>query len=280
MQATRSLFFVECSCAMRRRRMLWLPPLLLVFCEGHSALRQAQVFALASGGSVSLSFVDLVFLVYQGIPLYVPSANVPFQAPAFWLTQQLYVLFLACGCAQPQTGFEAMLLVHATSRRRYWQSRQGSALACTLLCYLEEYGVLFLLAKQHGAFFTLSEANLALFGVSLSATQRVAWSWYIFGLPLLVSLSFCICQSTLSLRIGTLPAFLLVGGFLACAAFDARPVFLANAAMPLRSALCCAQGGTAVGYTAWLLALAAIFYLGGALFFKRMNVFLAKEGKS
>ena len=72
----------------------------------------------------SPSVTDIWFNIFEGIPIYIPNNNLPFQIPFVWLMIQILVAFLIFNYpTQDLCSYGTQILIHIRNRKMWWISK-------------------------------------------------------------------------------------------------------------------------------------------------------------
>ena len=256
-------------------RIVWYIPVILLAClSAMVTAKQASIFFTYNGLSGTPSFADFLIVFAKGSLPYSPAAQIPFELPAFWMTNLIYILFLTCYYPlQGLMGYGSLVLIKTTRRAYWWRSKCLYIFCSVMLCFALQYSVLLLFALKSPALFLPTPILLTeVFHVPPSIFSDASYLLYAVLLPILLASALSLWQMVLSLVLNATYSFIFGVLYLGASAYLFTPFLLGSAAMLLRSRLSIPNGVPFAPAAGILCVLCIVALMVGERLFRRYNI--------
>ena len=191
-----------------------------------------------------ISFADVI-LIELGADL--PAAQeaagiVGFVFPTMWFLLNIVPCYLTLDYATRDLGGSGIqVITRLHSKSRWWISKCVLSVAAVWIYYIVIYAVLALLCLAFGFDMSLipdetifaTEFKATFISAEVTSLQMLS---ALCLMPCVISAVLCLVQMTLTLFMKPVFAYMIICAYLAAAVLCVSPLFIANYAMPLRSA--------------------------------------------
>lgn len=254
---------------------LWIFPIAITIVIAISNIKLTQIYSTATKVDWKLTFADLSLLLFQGGRPYDLASGEPFQAPATWLLEQLFMCILVCRMdIYPRNTLDQSIILNIHKRRFWWEGKCIATVCQVATTYLLQFAVLFILAPQKETPFQLSPDLLQqAFSLPINGDSGVQWPIYAMFFPCLVSLLLCIIQLYFSLMIGVIAGGIVTFLYLSAAAFYDSPLLVGKFMMVVRSPICSEPEPFGNLSMLILLLIAIACFVLGILHFKKKDLY-------
>ncbi len=191
-----------------------------------------------------ISFADVILIeLGTTLPAVQKAAGITgFAFPTMWFLLNIVPCYLTLDYAtRDLSGGGIQVITRLHSKSRWWISKCVLSIAAVCMYYIIIYAVLALLCIACGYDLSLIPDE-TIFATQFSATfisTEVTSLQMLSALclmPCIVNAALCLVQMTLTLFMKPVFAYMMICAYLAAAVLCVSPLFIANYAMPLRSA--------------------------------------------
>lgn len=225
------------------------------------------------------TFADAAVYLFEGIDVYHPTPDSRFEIPVFWLVNNIYLLFMtAYYPIRDLSGFGKLFLLKSRRRSTAWASKCMWLLLSTVLIYLLEYLLIFLVFPGHTPLAVTPELQQILGRYDPALWQSGLWGYFVFLTPVLTTLTLGMIQMVLSLLWLPIAGFVVDVVILTASAYYFSPLLIGNYTMLRRSSIMLGNGiqyPIAIAVEIMILMALAIF---GGWYFKRYDILEHRKG--
>ena len=191
-----------------------------------------------------ISFADVVLIELRtSLPAVQKAVGITgFTFPTMWFLLNIIPCYLTLDYATRDLGGGGIqVITRLHSKSRWWISKCVLSIAAVCVYYIIIYAVLALLCLAFGFDLSLIPDE-TIFATQFSAKfiSAEVTSLQMFSalclMPCIISAVLCLVQMTLTLFMKPVFAYMIICAYLAAAVLCVSPLFIANYAMPLRSA--------------------------------------------
>ncbi len=191
-----------------------------------------------------ISFADVILIeLGSDLPAAQKAAGMTgFVFPTMWFLLNIVPCYLTLDYATRDLGGGGIqVITRLHSKSRWWISKCVLSVAAVCVYYIIIYAVLALLCLASGFDLSLIPDE-TIFAAQFSATfipEEVTSLQMLCALclmPFVISAALCLVQMTLTLFMKPVFAYMIICAYLVAAVLCVSPLFLANFAMPVRSA--------------------------------------------
>jgi hypothetical protein len=191
-----------------------------------------------------ISFADVILIeLGANLPVALKSAGITgFTFPTMWFLLNIIPCYLTLSYATQDLssgGIQVITRLH--SKSRWWISKCVLSIAAVCIYYIIIYAVLALLCLASGFDLSLIPDETIFsteFMVTFVAAEVTSLQMFsaLCLMPCIISAVLCLVQMTLTLFMKPVFAYMIICAYLTAAVLCVSPLFIANYAMPLRSA--------------------------------------------
>ena len=191
-----------------------------------------------------ISFADVILIELRtSLPAVQKAVGITgFTFPTMWFLLNIIPCYLTLDYATRDLGGGGIqVITRLHSKSRWWISKCVLSIAAVCVYYIIIYAVLALLCLAFGFDLSLIPDE-TIFATQFSAKfiSAEVTSLQMFSalclMPCIISAVLCLVQMTLTLFMKPVFAYMIICAYLAAAVLCVSPLFIANYAMPLRSA--------------------------------------------
>lgn len=217
---------------------------------------------------------DYLLYPFAGMEEYVPRPGEPFTFPVIWMLIYLFLAMMTLYYPYNDlNGFGRSVLVHSGKRSVWWYSKCIWNMVSVLMFFVTALIVILMFCLFRGISLTLVISSEMEGVLKLSSdTLPTNISLQVLLLPILVLISLCLLQMTLSLFIKPLFSFCVIVTLLLASAYYFTPFMIGNYAMPLRNADAIANGFHVLPGVGFSIILAIVSMMIGQFFFQKHDI--------
>lgn len=185
-----------------------------------------------------LSLGDYILYPIAGMKVYIPNAREPFIFPVLWIIIFMLIFYIVLYYPfLDLCGFGKNILVNSRKRSLWWLSKCVWVISSVITYFAIACitAILFSIAANAKSSLNINHTLLMMFGIRdidlVSSQNNVILAALLL---ILVAISLCLMQLTISLFIKPLYSFSLTVSLLLFSAYCKTPLLIGNYAMPIR----------------------------------------------
>lgn len=223
--------------------------------------------------NIKASLIDCAIYIYEGMNVYIPSAENAFKIPIIWLLLQIIIAFIILNYpTQDLHKYGIQILTRTKKKFSWWISKCFWNIVSVILFYAVGFVIIFIFSTVLGviSFAPTDQASEAINMVNLRNANNFDVIICVFILPLITSVAVSLLQMAVSFIIKPIYSYICIVSLMLASAYYFSPILIGNFSMLLRNNVVYPNGIiSAVAITIDIIIIFISIFMGYCFFKKR-----------
>lgn len=240
-----------------------------------SFFNNINIFRLSGIIEESPSIVDCWIYIVRGMGIYIPSKEMPFQIPIYWLMTQVLLAFLILSYpTQDLDTYGIQILTRTRSKCLWWVSKSLWNICTVVSFYCIGFFIvtIFSIFSGNASFEPHILINNEINQINLENFRGIYLYIAIFILPIVTSIALSMLQMTISFVLSPILSYIILVCYIVASAYYCFPLLIGNFTMLLRNNVIEPMGSDNMSAIAVSLFVYVIAFVTGLFYFKKSDI--------